>query len=106
MKGDVVVAPFPYSDFSQVKIRPTLVLAVLQGNDLILCEITSQLVRNQYFIVISNADFNTGSLNEDSNIRPEKIATIDRRLVRYKVGRLKQDKIEEVVRKIVDIIGQ
>lgn len=106
MKGDVVVAPFPYSDFSQVKIRPTLVIAVLSGYDLILCEITSQPVRNQYVIPVSNADFDTGSLNQDSNIRPEKITIIERRLVRYKVGSLKQEKTEEVVRKIVDIIEQ
>lgn len=106
MKGDVVVAPFPYSDFSQVKIRPTLVLAVLQGNDLILCEITSQLVRNQYVIPVNNTDFISGGLSQDSNIRPEKITTTERRLVRYKVGRLKQEKINEVIRKIVDIFEQ
>jgi mRNA interferase MazF len=106
VKADVVVAPFPYSDFSQVKIRPTLVIAVLSGYDLVLCEITSQPVRNQYVIPINNTGFNTGSLNQDSNIRPEKVTTIERRLVRYKVGSLKQEKIEEVVRKIVDIIEQ
>lgn len=106
VKGDVVVAPFPYSDFTQLKQRPALVLAVLQGNDLILCEITSQRVRNQYVIPISNADFTTGSLSQDSNIRPEKITTIDRRLIRYKVGNLRPEKVSEVIRKIVEILEQ
>lgn len=106
MKGDIVIAPFPYSDFSQVKIRPTLVLAVLSGADLMLCEITTQPVRNQYVIPVSNTDFISGGLSQDSNIRPEKITTIERRLVRYKVGRLKQEKIDEVIRKIVEILGQ
>jgi mRNA interferase MazF len=27
IKGDVVVTPFPFSDFSQLKVRPALVLA-------------------------------------------------------------------------------
>lgn len=51
----------------------------------------------------SNADFTNGSLSQDSNIRPEKITTIDRRIP-YKVGILKSEKIEEVIRKAVEII--
>ncbi|MCC7174981.1 MAG: type II toxin-antitoxin system PemK/MazF family toxin [Bryobacterales bacterium] len=42
VKGDVVVLNFPFSDLSQTKRRPALVLAALQGDDLILCQITSQ----------------------------------------------------------------
>lgn len=106
VKGDVVVAPFPYSDFTQLKQRPAPVLAVLQGNDLILCEITSQPVRNPYVIPISNPDFTTGSLNQDSNIRPEKITTIDRWLIRYKVGSLRAEKVSEVIRKCMEILEQ
>lgn len=101
-----MVAPFPYSDFSQVKIRPTLIIAVLSGNDLMLCEITTQPVRNQYVIPLNNTDFLSGGLSQDSNIRPEKITTIERRLVRYKVGRLKPGKVEEVTKKVVEIIEQ
>lgn len=60
-------------------------------------------MRNYYAISITNADFTNGSLSQDSNIRPEKITTIDRR-IRYKVGILKPEKIEEVIRKAVEII--
>ena len=42
VKGDVVVVPFPFSDLTWVKRRPALVLAELEGDDLILCQITSQ----------------------------------------------------------------
>ena len=48
----------------------------------------------------------SGGLSQNSNIRPDKIATSERQLIRYKVGSLKQDKIEEVVRKIVEIFEQ
>ncbi|WP_235335003.1 MULTISPECIES: type II toxin-antitoxin system PemK/MazF family toxin [Aphanizomenon] len=44
IKGDVVIVPFPFSDLTQTKRRPALVIATLQGNDLILCQITSQSV--------------------------------------------------------------
>jgi len=36
VKGDVVVIPFPFSDLSQSKRRPALVLAALEGDDVIL----------------------------------------------------------------------
>ena len=31
VKGDVVVIPFPFSDLTQVKRRPALVIANLEG---------------------------------------------------------------------------
>jgi len=39
VKGDVVVLPFPFSDLSQSKKRPAFVVAPLQGDDVILCQI-------------------------------------------------------------------
>jgi mRNA interferase MazF len=41
IKGDVVVLPFPFSDLTGNKKRPALVVANLQGDDVILCLITS-----------------------------------------------------------------
>lgn len=45
VKGDVVVIPFPFSDLTQSKRRPAIVIAVLDGDDLILCQITSQKIK-------------------------------------------------------------
>lgn len=42
VKGDVVVVPFPFSDLTSAKRRPALILAELEGDDRILCQITSQ----------------------------------------------------------------
>lgn len=42
VKGDVVVVPFPFSDLTQAKRRPALVITALEGDDVILCQITSQ----------------------------------------------------------------
>ena len=48
VKGDVVVVPFPFSDLTQAKRRPALVLAQLEGDDVILCQITSKTIKDNY----------------------------------------------------------
>ena len=104
MKGDVVVVPFPFSDLTQAKRRPAVVVAVLQGDDLLLCQITSQRVRDSYAIPLADEDFETGSLKQKSNIRPNRLFTADQRIVLYKAGHLRDEKTKEVVRKIVEIV--
>ncbi|NJK51587.1 MAG: hypothetical protein HC936_00355 [Leptolyngbyaceae cyanobacterium SU_3_3] len=45
VKGEVVIVPFPFSDLTQAKRRPALVVASLTGDDVILCQVTSQVTR-------------------------------------------------------------
>ncbi len=62
MKGEVVVVPFPFSDLTQAKKRPALVISALKGDDLILCQITSQAIKDDYAVSLSDQDFATGAL--------------------------------------------
>ena len=105
VKGDVVVVPFPFSDLSQAKRRPALVLTNLDGDDLILCQITSQQVRDQYAIKLDQEDFEAAGLRQRSNIRPNRIFTADSHIVLYRVGHLKQEKVSEVITKVVQILS-
>ncbi len=68
VKGDIVVLPFPYSDLSNSKKRPAMVLADLKGDDIILCQITSQFVKDNYAIALDDDGFRRGSLNKPGNI--------------------------------------
>ena len=104
MKGDVVVVPFPFSDLTQAKRRPALVVAELEGDDLLLCQITSQQVRDSYAIPLEDKDFETGGLKQKSNVRPNRLFTADQRIVLYKAGHLSDEKVKEVIRKIVEIV--
>lgn len=104
VKGDVVVLPFPFSDLSQTKRRPALVVAEAGGRELLLCQITSQPVRDLYAVVIADADFQTGSLQKPSNVRPNRIFTADAEIILYSAGRLHESKIHEVVEQLVAIL--
>jgi len=86
--GDIVVVPFPFSDLSNSKRRPALVLANLIGQDIIPCQITSQFSTDNYAIELRNENFETDSLNKNSNIRPSRIFTADKAVILYKVGRI------------------
>ena len=104
VKGDVVVLPFPFSDLSASKKRPALVITALYGDDLILCQITSQARADKYSIPLTNSDFKRGSLNLISNIKPNRLFTADKSIIEYKVGSLKDKKLKEVIESISNII--
>lgn len=105
VKGDVVVIPFPFSDLSRSKRRPALIIASLEGEDYILCQITSKTIKDSYAISIDDsADFTSGSLKQQSNVRPNRIFTADSHIILYKIGRIKKEKMAQVIDKIIEII--
>ena len=106
VKGDIVVVPFPFSDLSKSKKRPALVAANLKGDDLILCQITSETRIDDYSIIIDNNDFKIGGLNLTSVVRPNRMFTADKSIILYKAGSLKQFKVKEVENTIIDIFSK
>ncbi|MFH0728679.1 MAG: type II toxin-antitoxin system PemK/MazF family toxin [Pseudomonadota bacterium] len=104
MKGDVVVVPFPFSDLSQSKRRPALVVASLEGNDAILCQITSKNKKDSYAIAFNDADLESGGLKQASNIRPNRLFTADTHIILYRAGVIKEQKLVEIVNKVTEII--
>lgn len=105
VKGEVVVSPFPFSDLSNQKRRPALVIATLSGDDLILCQITSQnSPKDIYAIPITNNDFKQGQIKVASYIRPNRIFTGDSNIILYSVGHLKDSVFKSVVTSLIQII--
>jgi len=99
-----VVIPFPFSDLTQTKRRPALVISALEGDDVILCQITSRTIRDNYAVPLEDKDFKAGKLKQSSNVRPNRIFTADSRIILYKAGRLTVNRLNEVIEKIVEII--
>src|SRR4051794_14131204 len=99
--GDVVVAPFPFSDLSATKKRPALVVATLTGNDVILCQITSQVVVDSYAVPLIDGDFTSGGLRQASNIRPNRLFTAETSIILYRAGTISTAKLQEVRTKLM-----
>jgi mRNA interferase MazF len=106
VKGDVVVMPFPFSDLSSLIKRPALVVANLQGEDIILCEITSKERIYSENIKLSKKDFKKGNLKVESFIRPERLFTLRKSIILYKTAVINQKKIKEVENKLCEIFTQ
>ena len=104
VKGDVVVLPFPFSDLTASKKRPALVIAAVEGDDVILCQITSRLRTDRYSIPLANSDFKIGGLNLVSNIRPNRLFTAEKTIIQYKIGSLSDKKLNEVLKSVCDIV--
>jgi len=105
MKGDVVVTPFPFSDLSGSKRRPALVVADWGGDDIMLCQITSQSKRDGHEVPLSETDFDTGRLPIPSHIWPNNIFTADRRIIRTIAGKVNAAKYRQVVTRITALIS-
>lgn len=106
VKGDVVVLPFPFSNLINLRKRPALVLANLQGDDFIVCQITGESRKDNYSIELKEDNFVKRSLNKKSIIRPNKLFTADRSIILYKIGSLNKNKIKEVENKIIEIFRE
>lgn len=91
--GLVVLVPFPFSDLSQAKLRPAIVLADAGRGDWILCQVTSNPYGDPRAITLAGANFRTGSLNVTSYARPGKLFTANQTLMTSQVGSLRDEAI-------------
>ncbi|PIN93613.1 growth inhibitor PemK [Candidatus Pacearchaeota archaeon CG10_big_fil_rev_8_21_14_0_10_31_24] len=103
VKGEVVVLEFPYTDLSKTKKRPSLIVANLKGDNLILCQITGQSRPDPDLIDLKKEDFQTGELHRNSFIMPSFVFTIHKSKIDYVAGKIKQEKIKEVEKKLCEI---
>jgi mRNA interferase MazF len=104
--GNVVLIAFPYSNLKGKKIRPALVLAHVEFDNLVLCQITSKPYSSKTAVRISSTDFIEGSLPLISYVRPDKLFTADASIIRNTAGIVTvkiKSKILQKVRKIFTI---
>ena len=104
-KGDIVIFPFPYTDLTNRKLRPCLVLSDEMVEDIVLCQITSQKTRkDDYALEVKRNETLDGSLQIDSFIRANMIFTASKSQILKKICRLNDKRYNDVVEIINNLI--
>ena len=102
--GAVVLIPYPFSDLSQSKLRPAVVLADAGRGDILLCQITSNAYADPLAVEVSQPDFSSGSLQRTSYARPAKLFSASAALVVRQVGVLTSAARARIVEATVALI--
>jgi mRNA interferase MazF len=102
--GAVVLIPFPFSDLSQAKRRPAVVLADAGRSDWILCQVTSNPYGDARAVTLNATCFLSGSLRLTSYARPGKLFTANDSLIVAQAGILKPAVAEEIIEVVVAML--
>ena len=84
--GEVVVIPFPRTDATSGKRRPAFVIDDLPGQDLILCQVTSRAHFDAFAVPLDSTDFEQGQFTHQGFIRPQRLFTVDYRVILHSAG--------------------
>ena len=98
--GQVVSSAFPFSDLTTQKLRPAIIVAIGDFEDIVLGQITSKVYSSTKSIKLTAADFVVGSLPLDSYIRPDKLFTADKSVVSRVYGSIGDAKLQQVLAEI------
>ena len=102
--GVIVTVRFPFSDLSQSKLRPAVVLADAGRSDWILCQITSKSYADPNAVQLDAENFASGSLALTSYARPGKLFTANASLMATEAGKLKGDAFRQVAFAVVNLL--
>jgi len=83
-KGDVVILSIPFSNQTERKKRPAIIIATPPGNDVITIPITSTPQHNNHTTHITTKDFTQGNIHKKSYAKTKIIATIEKTLITKK----------------------
>lgn len=101
---DVIVVPFPFSDLSQTKVRPTVCIARVENKEWMVCAVTSTGQGDPHAVSISAADFESGGIAHHSFARPLKILTVHESRVVRKAGTLKVAAFNRILDELVAVL--
>ena len=107
--GDVVLVPFPFTDLSEIKRRPVLVLSGGRHNkaskEFICCGITSNLGNRRNSIILEPSEMVEGSIPTRSRIKFDKIFTLEQSLILKSLGRVSPNKLAQVTNGLISLFG-
>ena len=97
-KYDIVLANFPFTDLSKLKRRPAVVIKDLEGQNVIVCQLTTKKHSFTKYEIALKKNQCEGDVRFDSFIYVDLIATLHQSLIGRRVGFVK----DEIVRKQIN----
>ena len=100
-QGSIVIVDFSYSNLQETKFRPALVISNYEYNqnsmDVMVLRVTSRCREGRWEMEILREDLAEGTLDiEPSYVKVDSIFTVEKKIIRKIVARLKDEKIEEI----------
>jgi mRNA interferase MazF len=95
--GDLVLIPFPFSELSQAKLRPAVVICQTSDlfKDLVLAAVTSVLHNplnpNEYLLIPDSAN----GLRVQSILRCDRIMTLKQETLHIQIGKLNEIDLQQ-----------
>ncbi len=102
--GDIIVIPFPYTDLSQFKKRPGLILKDLGNEDYLLAMITSKSYDSPYTLLINTDDFFSVSLPVESYIRCNRLFEVNSSIIIKKPASLTGSFTDKVIGNLIEFL--
>ena len=92
--GAIVLLPFPFTDLSSAKVRPSLVISDVNKENVIVAFISSKLPANanptDFIVSRSENYFAALGLKKDSMVKCDKIMTFSKSIILGEIGSLPQ----------------
>ena len=110
-RGDIILVKYPFTDFTCSKLRPALVISTddfnRQGGDIICVCISSQdpKASDDVVIAIDDKAFPATQLKQQSTVISSKVMTVDRNIVRRRLGYLDSTLLGTVSGRIKVVMG-
>ena len=108
---EIVLLSFPFSNLRTSKVRPAIVISNNEYNknsdDIIAVPLTSNLKIRDYAFLITNRDLERGRLIVDSNVKVDRIFSVDKKLVRLTIGRVSRNvhkRIKEIISELLALM--
>lgn len=107
-QGDIVLVPFPFSDLSDVKTRPALVISNHRVNstaDILFVSISRTKPLFLPVVPIEQKNLIDGTIPEQSFVHFHKIHLIEKSLVQKVVARIEASLFQDIIAEIGDIVS-
>lgn len=104
--GEIVLVLFPFSDLSSAKLRPAVVIAEINSQDWLLCQITSNHYSDPGAIMIDTSGLIKGSLQRISYVRPYKLFTANNKIIKSSIGQLEKGTFEKIIKALNELLTE